>query len=137
MENIAYKFDEIVDKISLYDLYEDVGWTEYIKDIEVLERGVRNSLDLITAWDGYRLIGLIRTVGDGETIVYIQDLLVMEEYQGLGIGSKLLNLIFDRHKKVRQKVLMTDNEDRNIKFYSKNGMRDLASLNAVAFMYLD
>lgn len=29
-----------------------------------------------------KLVGLIRTVGDGETVVLIQDLLIYPEYQG-------------------------------------------------------
>ncbi|WP_430038931.1 GNAT family N-acetyltransferase [Peribacillus simplex] len=41
----------------------------------------------MTAWDDDKLVALIRVVGDGQTIIYIQVILVLENYQDQGIGS--------------------------------------------------
>jgi ribosomal protein S18 acetylase RimI-like enzyme len=71
-------------------LYNSVGWSSYTAQPAILNQAIINSLDVITAWQNQRLIGLIRTVGDGQTILYIQDLLVAPGFQQQGIGTKLM-----------------------------------------------
>lgn len=86
----------------LINLYNSVGWSAYTTDPAVLNQAIINSLDVITAWENQRLIGLIRTVGDGQTILYIQDLLVAPSFQQQGIGTKLMQQILNKHKNIRQ-----------------------------------
>lgn len=136
MENIIYKYGNLIEDKKVYELYENVGWVAYTDDFDSLKEGIENSLSIISAWDDDRLIGLIRVVGDGKTIIYVQDILVLEEYQGRGIGSILFEKMLDKYKNVRQKILLTDDIDANIKFYEKNWMEDVSNLNCVAFMYM-
>ena len=64
-------------------LYEAVGWSAYTQDEASLTRAGAQSLAVVTAWEGEeRLVGLARAVGDGESILFIQDVLVHPEYQG-------------------------------------------------------
>lgn len=67
-------------------LYASVGWTAYTDDPAALERGFRHSLLVLAAWEDGELAGLIRAVGDGATIVFIQDILVAPE-PGSAAGS--------------------------------------------------
>ena len=60
----------------LRSLYDAVGWTTYTDDLDRLARGLRASLRVVTARVDGALAGLARVVGDGETIVYLQDVLV-------------------------------------------------------------
>lgn len=136
MKMIKYKYGPVKESEKIYDLYKDVGWIAYTQDFTSLLKGMENSLSIITAWDEDKLVGLIRVIGDGETIIYVQDILVLEEYQGCGIGSKLLSDIFIRYESVRQKILLTDRLEKNIKFYEKNGMKDVSDLDCVAFMHM-
>ena len=69
-EYVCYNEDEVL------PLYESAGWVSYTNAPEKLARAFSHSLLTIAAWDGDKLIGLLRAVGDGETIVFIQDLLV-------------------------------------------------------------
>ena len=62
----------------LVELYDAVGWVAYTRDPETLTRAVRASLHVVTARKDGRLVGLARVVGDGETIAYLQDLLVYQ-----------------------------------------------------------
>lgn len=73
-------------------------------------------------------------VGDNYTIIYIQDILVLQKYQGQGIGSKLLRLVLEKYKSIRQIVLMTDNTKNTVNFYRKNGMRETAHYGGLAFV---
>ena len=61
---------------ALLDLYESVGWTAYTAEPERLLRAVQNSRFRYFFRENGRLIGLLRAVGDGETILYVQDILI-------------------------------------------------------------
>lgn len=134
MNMIKIKEDIIPEIEEIMNLYEDAEWYAYTKDRIRLKNAIDNSLKVLTAWNNHKLVGLIRVVGDNHTIIYIQDILVLKEYQGQGIGSKLLNLILEKYKSIRQIVLMTDNTKETIGFYKKNGMVDTAEYNGVAFV---
>lgn len=134
MEHIVIKEDVIPEIKDLMDLYEDVEWYAYTKDGTKLKNAIENSLKVVTAWDGNKLVGLIRVVGDDHTIIYIQDILVLQEYQGQGIGSILLKLILEKYKTIRQIVLMTEDTEKTIKFYKKNDMVETSKYNGIAFV---
>ena len=96
---------------------------------------MENSLEILTIWNNNELIGLIRVIGDGETILYIQDLLIRSDYQNQGLGSVLLQKMCDRYKNVRQKVLITDNTDKTNSFYEKNGFVKIDCLNLNCYYF--
>ena len=117
-------------------LYEAVGWTNYTQKQEMLEAAFKNSLHIIGAFnDEGKLVGILRAVGDGASILFIQDILVTPEYQHQGIGTKLLQLTLDKYKNVYQIQLATDNSMKTISFYESNGFTSLTSLNCVSFIY--
>ena len=115
-------------------LYESVGWTAYTDHPEVLRKGFENSMLILTAYEGDQLLGIIRAVGDGYTVVFIQDILVFPEYQRRGIGSALLQAILDRYSHVRQIELATDNTPKTIAFYKSMGFRELSEIDCCCFM---
>lgn len=131
--NITYKQTKTINLEQVENLYNDVGWTAYTKDMDLLQQALLQSLDVISAWDGDQLVGLIRTVGDGLTILYIQDILVLDAYQNQGIASKLLQMVLQKHKTVRQKVLLTEEAPDVRHFYEKNGFESCDKGSAVAF----
>ena len=89
-------------------LYASVGWTAYTDDPAALERGFRHSLLVLAAWEDGELAGLIRAVGDGASIVFIQDILVFPKYQRRGIGKALMCAMMERYRTVYQMELLTD-----------------------------
>ena len=115
-------------------LYESVGWTAYTDHPEVLRKGFENSMLILTAYEGDQLLGIIRAVGDGYTVVFIQDILVFPEYQRKGIGSALLQALLDRYSHVRQIELATDNTPKTIAFYKSMGFRELSEIDCCCFM---
>ena len=117
-------------------LYEAVGWTNYTTKPEMLEVAYKNSLHIIGAFnDDEKLIGVLRGVGDGASILFIQDILVYPEYQHQGIGTKLLQQILEKYKNVYQIQLATDDSTKTVSFYESNGFTNLTSLNCVSFIY--
>ena len=115
-------------------LYESVGWVFYCKHPEVLEKAFANSLCVLAAYEDDRLVGLIRCVGDGYTILFIQDLLIYPAYQRRGIGTALMNALLEKYPHVYQIELATDNTEKTIAFYKSFGFHNLTDLGCCGFL---
>lgn len=115
-------------------LYASVGWTAYTDDPAALRNGFANSLLTLAAYEEAALAGLIRVVGDGHTIVFVQDILVRPQFQRRGIGSALLQAVLNRYAGVRQIELLTDDTPETAAFYRSMGFRELTELGCRGFM---
>lgn len=105
-------------------LYRDAGWTAYLDSGERMARALERSLFLLGAFEEETLVGFIRCVGDGEHILYVQDLLVSAACRRQGIGQTLLRRTMERYSGVRMFTLVTDASDRNSNaFYTAMGLR--------------
>ena len=83
-------------KISVDDfnfLRKSVGWNE-IEDNLALKT-IENALFIITAISNEKIIGITRVSGDGGYAIFITDVIVLPEYQGKGIGKKLMKRAMD------------------------------------------
>lgn len=118
----------------ILNLYKSVGWSAYTKQPEILRNGFLNSLLILAAYDNNKLIGIIRVVGDGYTIIFIQDILVLPEYQRKGIGTALLQEVLNQFKDIRQIELVTDNTPKTIAFYKSMGFYEMSEINCCGFM---
>ena len=115
-------------------LYESVGWVFYCKHPDVVEKAYANSLCILAAYEDEKLVGLIRSVGDGHTILFIQDLLVHPDYQRKGIGTALMKALLDRYPHVYQIELATDNTEKTVAFYRSVGFHNLSDIGCCGFM---
>lgn len=114
-EYINYNEEEIL------PLYQSVGWITYTNNPSLLENAYKNSLKIFAAYIDNKLIGIIRVVGDGYSVVFIQDLLIYPEYQRKGVGTALLKHILQEYNTVYQKHLLTDHTEKTIQFYKSLG----------------
>ncbi|MDU2584716.1 MAG: GNAT family N-acetyltransferase [Anaerococcus prevotii] len=133
MQIKEYK-DFNIDEIK--NLYDAVGWKVYTDNMDNLMRGYENSLKVLAAFDGNKLIGIIRAVGDGFTIVFIQDILVIPSEQRKGIGKALVKAMIDLYPEVRQIELATDIDTKTIGFYKSLGFKELSEVGCCGFMRL-
>ena len=60
---------------------------------EVVHNSLENDLFSICVSDNDKIIGMGRIVGDGAIYFYIQDVIVLPEYQGKGVGKLIMNHI--------------------------------------------
>ena len=118
----------------ILSLYTSVGWTAYTDRPEVLKRGFEHSLLTLAAYEGDALMGLIRLVGDGETVIFIQDLLVYPEHQRRGVGTALVKAVLNRFSHVRQIELATDDTEKTKAFYRSFGFREFSEIGCCGFM---
>lgn len=115
-------------------LYASVGWTAYTDHPETLKRGFEKSLLTLAAYEGDALLGLIRLVGDGETVIFIQDLLVCPEHQRRGVGTALVKAVLNRFSHVRQIELATDDTEKTKAFYRSCGFLPMKEIGCCGFM---
>ncbi len=123
-----YKEDEIK------SLYTEVGWSAYIENMQTLEQGYKNSLLVLAAYEGEELLGIIRVVGDGFTIVFVQDILVFPQKQRQGVGTALLKAVLAKYPDVRQIELVTDNTPKTVAFYKSLGFYEFSEIGCCGFM---
>lgn len=106
------------------EIYAACGWTSYLGDEDKLRRALGRSLFLLGAFEDGALVGFVRCVGDGEHIVYVQDLIVRPALQRRGIGRELMRQVSEHFAGVRQFLLITDAEDAvSNAFYRAIGLK--------------
>ena len=115
-------------------LYESVGWSAYTSRPEMLRESYKGSLLTLAAYEGDDIVGIIRTVGDGVSIVYIQDIIVSPSHQRHGIGTALLHEVIMRYENVYQLILMTDDTPKTVAFYHSCGFTSASDINCLGFM---
>ena len=72
-----------------------VGWEEGDIDPKRIEIGLRNSLFSVCAILENKIIGCGRIIGDGGIYFYIQDIIVLPEFQRKGIGGRIMDAIME------------------------------------------
>ncbi len=121
--NITYKETKEFNRNELEELFLSVGWLSG-RYPERLVKALKQSSTVITAWDGERLVGLIRALDDGEMMAFAHYLLVHPDYQGNGIAARLVVLLKEKYRDYLFFNIMPD-EKKNVAFYEKFGFRVL------------
>ena len=115
-------------------LYTEVGWTAYTKDMAALKAGFLHSLLVLAAYEGDELLGILRAVGDGFTVVFVQDIVVFPARQRRGVGTALLKALCERYPDVRQIELTTDDTPETEAFYRSAGFFRFSEAGCCGYM---
>lgn len=125
MTTIAVQAAEQIADQELLNLYDSVGWTTYTRNPDLLRQALGGAHRVVTArLDDGQLVGLARSISDGATIAYLQDVLIHPDHQRSGLGRSLVTTLFDTYTDVRQRVLITDAEPGQRAFYESLGFME-------------
>jgi N-acetylglutamate synthase-like GNAT family acetyltransferase len=129
------QFDENKSKIDLLQLRELFNLTAFWAEdrrLEDLETAIRYSDPVVTIWNERQLIGFARATSDGIYRATIWDVIVHPDYQGAGLGRKLVETVLahPRVNRVERVYLMTTNQQ---KFYERIGFQTNATTTMVLF----
>ena len=90
---------------SIYDLEKPEGSTVDLEFItgydcakarnEIAKRALEGGLINVSALLDGQLVGMGRMVGDGAMYWYLQEIIILPEYQKIGIGTKIVNYLID------------------------------------------
>lgn len=75
-------------------LTQKVGWGT--RKEEIVEEALRNTLFSICVYDDEKMIGYGRIIGDKTIFLYIQDIMVIPEYQSRKIGTGIMKKIISK-----------------------------------------
>jgi GNAT superfamily N-acetyltransferase len=122
MSNLVYKFDKVIDKTKLSELFATDGWTtaEYPNR---LQKAINNSDTVVTAWDGDILVGLASAISDGFINMFVTYLIVRPEYQKRGIGTKLMEKLLAKYEGFGRQILTTS-LSKTAKWYKQFGFNN-------------
>ena len=70
------------------NLIKSAGWKE-LNDKQI-KKAIKNSMCVVIAKDGEKIIGMTRLIGDYGTHGLIADVVVLPNYQNKGIGTKMV-----------------------------------------------
>ena len=65
------------------------------RPIDQVERALKNDLLDVVAIVNNEVVGMGRLVGDGVMYWYLQEIIVLPEYQGKGIGTGIVNYLLE------------------------------------------
>ena len=126
---IEYKETKLIKKEALVELFESVNWPE-AKYPDKLFAAIQNSQTIICAFDGDKLVGLIRALDDSSIFAIIHFLLVNPAYQGLHIASTLVNKLKEKYKDIMYLKVVPIDENAK-RFYEKLGFEDSKNANCL------
>ena len=118
MEKVVISLEDGIETGEVIELYRANGWSSAEKPVELLA-GLRGSHSLATARIGGRLVGLGNAISDGHLVVYFPHLLVHQDFQGRGVGRKLMAAMQERYRGFHQQMLTADG--KAIGFYKRMG----------------
>lgn len=86
-------------------LTKTVGWG--IRENNIVEEALNNTLYSLCVYDNDKLIGYGRIIGDKTIFLYIQDIMVIPEYQSQKIGTGIMNKLIEKvneYKKINPNI---------------------------------
>lgn len=81
-------------------LYDSVGWGAY--DKKITQKAMRNTYYSVSIYDDKKIIGYGRLIGDGICFMYIQDVMVIPEYQKRKIGTLIMEKLISKIKEIEK-----------------------------------
>ena len=81
-------------------LTEAVGWGRC--ENAIVEEALKYTLYSVCVYDEDKLIGYGRIIGDKTIFLHIHDVMVRPDYQGIGIGTGIMNTILDKVNEYRR-----------------------------------
>lgn len=86
-------------------LTNSVDWGT--RDNNIVEEALKNTLYSLCVYDDNKLIGYGRIIGDKTIFLYIQDIMVIPEYQNKYIGTEIMNNLLkqiNEYKKINSSI---------------------------------
>ena len=98
-----------IDLQQLQALFQQTAFWASDRRVEDWAVAIRNSKPMVSVWDGDRLIGFARATSDGIYRASIWDVAIHPDYQGAGLGRKLVEtvLMHPHVNRVERVYLMT------------------------------
>ena len=130
---IRFTEEKVFTREQVQQLFLSVNWMsgQYPNK---LYQALMHSSTVLTAWDGDKLIGLVRVLDDTAMLAVLHYVLVDPAYHGRGIAGKMIEMVKEKYKEFLYIEGMPE-ESKNAPFYQKHGfhiMEDGVAMQIVA-----
>lgn len=96
----SFIFSNSIPKVEEYlNLRNNVEWTSPPKNY--CEKGINNSNYFLSVRKEGKLIGMGRIIGDGVCTFHIVDIIVVKEFQGIGLGKEIMLNIMNHINEIK------------------------------------
>ena len=130
------RYDDYISPEEYLELRKLVGWRLF--PLEEAKNCVENAYMVQCVRDDERAIGVVRLSWDGGYVAFLSDVIVIPEYQGQGIGKKLVEAVIKRIKGDMKPGYMVNLSLNSAKgkepFYAKLGFEERPNKDAGAGM---
>ena len=116
--SIHYSSQTLPDAAEVLSLFKAAGILQPGWNVDRMQRALKQSSVVVTAWDGKKLVGIARSISDLAWYAYLSQLAVAPDYQRRGIGKSLL--IKTKEVLGEEVALLTHSADAG-KYYLKQG----------------
>lgn len=96
---VEYK-EKVPTSIEYNYLTNAVGWGT--RENDIVEIALSNSIYSICAYENEKIIGYGRIIGDKTIFLYIQDIMVIPEYQNKKIGTNIMKNIIKKINELKK-----------------------------------
>lgn len=100
-ERLVLRKDVLVEPDALADLFRAVGWYRKANDVPRLARMLEGTTEMVSAWDGPRMVGFARAVSDQAYNGYISSVAVHPRWQGKGLGERLITALMEQNDEIK------------------------------------
>lgn len=122
---MGIKLEYSISTNEFLEVVEAVGWKTYSE--EQITKALRNTMYMVKATVDGKLAGIGRVIGDFSIVCMLSDICVKPEFQGKGIGLKIVNelkrLIEDGVKEGEKMQIELTPTAGNEAFYERAGFK--------------
>jgi ribosomal protein S18 acetylase RimI-like enzyme len=120
---IIYSFERMPDTEEVIKVYNSSGIRRPTADFDRIAEMYQNSSLVVTAYDDDVLVGVARCLTDFCYACYLSDLAVDKNYQSLGIGRKLVDIVIERIGEKTALILLS--APKAVDYYPKIGFESV------------
>ncbi|WP_127849105.1 GNAT family N-acetyltransferase [Lacticaseibacillus hulanensis] len=119
---ISYSFENGLNIHEIKALYGAAKMDEYLTNLGETAEGLANST-LMTARDVVKLVGAIRGLSDMHTVLFIDDIVVLPEYQEDGVDVELIKQFTAYFRQV-SRVVAFGRDQKTVGLLKQAGFKD-------------
>ena len=120
------KIVKTADIQQIINLYKDAGWWKEENDgidPDFIQKIISGSFCFVIAVENDKIIGMGRSISDGVSDAYIQDVAVLSEFRGKGLGKRIMDTLVDFLLKNNITWIGLISEPGAISFYDRYGFK--------------
>jgi GNAT superfamily N-acetyltransferase len=100
-DRLELRRDVLIEPSDLEPLFRSVGWYRLLGNSGRLARLLEGSTEIVSVWDGERMVGFARAISDQAAYGLISTVAVHPRWQGKGVARRLIDALLENNDGIR------------------------------------